>query len=189
MHTGLLTTEICEQAWGMILPAVETTAEAEITNKFAGTIFVLNPTILFAGQDALPTNAVLYSEIVGETEDEKYTGIAEDKAYVSWKTGLPSRIVQQQAPHLLATGMTKWGGSVVRDGLVVAFSGVQAVFDEMISGWMADTIIALCRHEMTKPGGVMASDSAIIESPDNPPSERTFRAIGSVAYRGAGMID
>ena len=81
---------------------------------------------------------------------------------MSRHTGLPSRQVQQESPHLYRHGDTKWGGSVVRNGLIVAFSGVQAVFDEMIAGWMADAIIALCRNDMTKPDGIMASDSSFV---------------------------
>lgn len=163
MYTGL-TRGICATAWDMIVPAIGTAAQMDVTNKHEGTIFVLDPTKLFVGQEALPTDAVLYAEVVGGAENEKYTTIAEAKAYVSWRTGLPSRVVQQQAPHLFVPGMTKWGGSVVRDGLVVAFGGVQAVFDEMISGWMADAIIALCRDEMTKPDGVMADSGSFIEA-------------------------
>ena len=47
--------------------------------------------------------------------------------------------------------MTQWGGSIVRDGLICAFSGVQPIFDEMIAGWMADAVIACCRHAMPAP--------------------------------------
>jgi len=161
MYAGL-TREICATAWKLIAPGISTAAQMGITNKHKGTIFVLDPTQPYAGQERLPSRAVLYAEAVCEEGNNKYANIAEAKAYLSWRTGLPSRVVQQQAPHLYVAGMTKWGGSVVRDGLVVAFSGVQAVFDEMISGWMADAIIALCRDEMTRPDGVMASSSSFV---------------------------
>ena len=46
-------------------------------------------------------------------------------------------------PHLLFPGYTPYWGGVKRDGIVVACSGVQPWFDRMISGIVADTIIAL----------------------------------------------
>jgi hypothetical protein len=70
--------------------------------------------------------------------------------------------VQQNAPHLYQPGWTKWGGSAVEYKLVVAFSGVEAVFDEAISWSMMAWLLAMCRHEMTKPDGVMASDNAFL---------------------------
>lgn len=177
MYSGL-NREICQQAWRIILPAVQKAAADGVTNKRAGTILVLNPAV--TAQDALESwrahqddeklrstffteNAPLFKGHIGKEDDNfQYTWIAIAKAMVSVRTGLPSRQVQQEAPHLYFEGDTKLGGSVVRNGLVVAFSGIQAVFDEMIAGWMADTIIALCRNEMTKPEGVMASDSSYI---------------------------
>lgn len=52
---------------------------------------------------------------------------------------------------------------------MVAFSGVQAVFDEAIAGTMLRWIVALCQDEMTREGGVMDSDTSFIgELPPRP---------------------
>jgi hypothetical protein len=45
---------------------------------------------------------------------------------------------------------------------VVAFSGVQAVYDEAISGTMLRWIVALCQDGMTREGGVMSQDTSFI---------------------------
>lgn len=153
MYAGL-TYEICAKAWDTVLPSVNNAFDRGITNKEVGTIVVLDPS----------SGLVLFQRRVYENHPDakKYDQIALAKARVSQETGLPSRQVQQEAPHLYRPGMTKWSGSVVEHKLVVAFSGVQAVFDEAIAASMLAWIIALCRHEMTKEGGVMASDSSFI---------------------------
>lgn len=165
----MITEDICAKAWDMISPAVAKVNGMGITNKYAGTVVVFNPN----ADPRLPVNghnghvlfeARIVNDEISVSDRSKYTTIAIAKAEVSFRTGLPSRQVQQESPHLYKDGDTKWGGSVVRNGLIVAFSGVQAVFDEMIAGWMADAIIALCRNEMTKPDGVMASESSFILS-------------------------
>lgn len=153
MYAGL-TRDICMQAWEIMLPSIVQAAATETINKEAGTLVVLNPwngEVLFMGRvdDNHPHR-------------EKYDEIALAKARVSWETGLSSREVQQNAPHLLKPGMTKWGGSAIEFKLVVAFSGVQAIFDEAISWSVLAWILGICRNEMTKEDGVMMSDESFI---------------------------
>lgn len=154
MFAGI-TAEICRVAWQICLPSVTTAANMGVTNKRAGTVVVLDP---WSGD-------VLFQARVDDDhpDKEKYDEIALAKAVVSWQTGLDSRKVQQDAPHLYQPGMTKWGGSAVENKLVVAFSGVQAVFDEGISWMMLNWIISFCQNEMTKQDGVMASEGSFIE--------------------------
>lgn len=156
-----LTTAICQKAWAIVSVAVDAAHEDDVTNKFDGTIVVCYP------RSSSDTNArfgLIFEDSVDPSSPnkEKYTEIAIAKAKVSWETGLSSRKVQQDAPFLYREGMTKWGGSVIENGLIVAFSGVQAVFDEAIAGTMLRWIVALCQDEMTKSDGVMASDSSFI---------------------------
>jgi hypothetical protein len=169
MFTGL-TEEICRQAWEIVKPSIAKAANAGIINKEAGTIVVLNP----------HNGEVLFIARVDDGYEDagKYDVIARAKAVVSWETGLTSRQVQQDAPHLYHPGMTKWGGSAVENKLVVAFSGVQAVFDEGISWMVLNWIISICQNEMTKPDGVMASNNSFIEDPwDHVPGGKHF-AVG-----------
>jgi len=164
---------MCQVAWSIMLPSVKEAAELGVTNKFAGVIVVLDPTKYEYPSDELTEEDVLFTGTAWTSEEhrgnaDKYRQIALAKAKVAWRTGLPSREVQQNAPFLYMDGDTKWGGSVERNGLVVAFSGVQAVFDEWIAASMAELLIAMCRHEMTKPDGVMDADDSFIAGGLNP---------------------
>ncbi len=150
-----ITREICSDAWEITAGTIIAAHSMDITNKFAGTIVVLDPW----SDEVMFQARVSYAH----PEAEKYDGIALTKAVVSRETGLPSRYVQQDAPHLYLPGMTKWGGSAAENRLVVAFSGVQAVFDEAVSWTMLKWIVALCQNEMTKPDGVMNSNSSFID--------------------------
>ena len=164
--SALLTPEMCHKAWYTIEVAVDAAADDGMINKFAGTIVVLDPT---SGGNA--DSSVLFKKTLSRDHENaaKYEEFALAKARLSHRTGRSSRDIQVNAPHLFKepysheVGDLKWGGSVVREGLIVAFSGVEAVFDEMIAGWMADALIAMCRHEMTRPDGIMASDDSYID--------------------------
>jgi hypothetical protein len=160
MYDGV-TNAICEVAWDMVFPAVRRAAEQGVVEACQGTVVVLDPTVPYAPTVATP---ILFEASIG-AEVAMFGEFATAKAAVTWRTGLSSRQVQQSRPHLYLPGDVKWGGSVVRDDLIVAFSGVQAVLDEMIAGWMADALIGLCREAMTKPDGVMASDSSYLGRP------------------------
>ena len=158
MYQGL-TPEICQTAWTITLGSVTNANNLDVANKFAGTIVVCYPRT-----HASERIAVVFATDIDPSSPNatKYEDIAIAKAKVSWETGLPSRKVQQDAPHLYRLGMTKWGDSVVENGLIVAFSGVQAVFDEAIAGTMLRWIVALCQNEMTREGGVMEADTNFI---------------------------
>ena len=152
---AVITLKICQTAWAIAKPAAVEAAQRGVTNKLAGTIIVLDPR----------DGTVLFEERLNESHPnkEKYDAIARAKTLVSRDTGLPSRYVQQDAPHLYSVGMTKWGGSVVENKLVVAFSGVQAIFDEAIAATMLRWVVALCQYEMTRPEGIMEAEGDYIE--------------------------
>lgn len=149
-----LSEEICAAAWSIVAESMAQAHYQNTINKLAGTIVVLNPW----------TGDVLFASDLDDEHEQHdmFNDNAHAKALVSWETGMSSREVQQSAPHLYKPTMTKWGGSVVEHKLVVAFSGVQAVYDEAISWSVLAWIIAMCRNEMTKTDGVMNSDSSYI---------------------------
>ncbi|MCA9349192.1 hypothetical protein KC878_03575 [Candidatus Saccharibacteria bacterium] len=160
MFTGI-SEGVCGFAWHtMVLPAIQPLADIGVINKHAGCIVVVDP-------NAPEFQVIFTATINGAEEDQKYMHIAMAKAAVSHRTGLSSSLVQTQYPYRYREGDTKWGGSTVdRGGLVVAFSGVQAVYDEMISEWMASAIRALCRNEMMRSGGVMENDNSFLIGDD-----------------------
>lgn len=143
MFTGI-SPEICATAWQVVLPAIEKAAELEVTNGLRGTLIVINP--------ADPHGEPLFVGHVGEP-DPKFLEFVRAKAKVTLRTGLDSEYVRHQAAHLYVEGDIKWPGAVVRDGLVLAFSGVEGEYDVMICEWMASAIRAISRVEMHREGG------------------------------------
>ncbi len=77
--------------------------------------------------------------------DADYAGFARAKARLSWQTQRDSAAVQAHAPHLLARGDTTLWGSVALDGIVVAISGLEPMYDEALSG-----VIAMCLRGVAK---------------------------------------
>lgn len=168
--SALLTRAMCERAWNVVLAAVETAAGDGVINKHAGTIVVLDPTMAYAPSVRISSVALFMEHVTAaHPEWHKYRDFAQAKAMLSWRTGRSSRDVQQNAPHLYLEpqntgdqGDVKWGGSVVRDGLIVAFSGVQPEYDEWIADTMAGLLIAMCRREMTKSDGLMEAGNDFV---------------------------
>lgn len=159
LFTGI-STEICFEAWGGTQLLIKHFAEINRFNKNEGTIIVVDPRIIDRpkathAQEVFDA-AVIFTGYVGDKPVKKYTDVAHSKAFVTWQTGLPSSVVQQQHPYLYSEGNTFWGGSTITPGgLIVAFSGVQQVHDEAISEIMASLIRGICRDEMTKDDGVI----------------------------------
>jgi hypothetical protein len=148
MFTGI-TKEICATAWEIIMPAIEKAYALEVLNGFEGTIIVIDPTS--------PDHEVLFAGHVG-VEQPHYLTWVKHKAAVTLRTGLDSSRVRQDFPHLYKEGDIKWPGAIIRDGLVVAFSGVQGEFDEMIGEWMVSAIRAISRDQMLRPGGATSQE-------------------------------
>lgn len=158
---NVLDRDVCAAAWALVQPTVAAAARSGVTERLAGTVLVVPVPV--RSQDVRTVDDVRrYTLFQGYVEgaaqdpdDAEYTAYALAKALTSVRTTLPSRQVQQESPHLLEPGMTKWGGSAVRVGLVAAFSGVQSIYDEMFAEMMLSAIVALCRDEVTRPGGLM----------------------------------
>ncbi len=152
MFTGINAT-ICAQAWDIIVPAIEKAAQVEVTNGLRGTIMVIDPNS--------STHDVLFVAHVGD-EDPEFLQNVKGKVAVTLRTGLDSARVRQDFPHLYKEGDIKYPGAIIRDGLVVAFSGVQGEFDEMICEWMVSAIRAISRDLMLRPGGAADSEGAYL---------------------------
>lgn len=91
-----------------------------------------------------PTKAqVLHEQSVGEKLEWEFPfdEIARCKALQLWTGRNDDRTAC--IPHLLFPGDTPYWGGVNRRGLVVTCSGVQPWFDKMISGFIADAMVAL----------------------------------------------
>ncbi len=88
----------------------------------------------------------LYEQSVGNKNEweHAYDNIARCKALQLWTDRNDDRA--GVIPHLLFPGDTPFWGGVKRHGIVVACSGVQPWFDKLISGIVADTLIALAHN-------------------------------------------
>ena len=93
----------------------------------------------------------LFEYSFGNKESEwtaNYDDIARSKAYKLWNGMNDGRT--DIIPHLMYSGDCPFWGGVKRDGIVVACSGVEAHFDRMISGMIADMLIAGAYHAWMK---------------------------------------
>jgi hypothetical protein len=91
-----------------------------------------------------PTRAYpLYQESFGDRKEweHPYNEVAMCKALQLWTDRNDDRTYP--IPHLLFPGDTPFWGGVKRRGIVVCCSGVQPWFDKMISGLVADIMVAL----------------------------------------------
>lgn len=138
-------------------------AQVEMTIKQGGPVFgylkdrmhlhivILVPSILIDEHGSFPhkfTTSVklLHEHSVGSPGkwEHPYDEIAQRKAWQLWEgRNNGSSCVQ---PQLLFTGDTPFWGGVDRGGIVVACSGDQQHFDQMISGMVADMCIALANN-------------------------------------------
>ncbi|MGC4174713.1 hypothetical protein [Demequina sp.] len=144
MFTGL-TTEICEQAWDVISPAIARAAEVGVTNRHTGSLVVLDP--------VAADGTVLFTAHVGGEVNERTLEFATAKAQLVKRTGRDTSELRAAAPHLYAPGDIKWPGGIIRDGLIVAFSGVQGELDDMIAEWFASAVRGICRVAFNGPQG------------------------------------
>ncbi|KUM26651.1 hypothetical protein AU467_20140 [Mesorhizobium loti] len=95
----------------------------------------------------------LYEIGIGDRTDWSYEfdRIARNKALQLWR-GQSFEGNTDPMPHLLFSNDTPFWGGVKRHGIVVAVSGVQSFFDEMLSGMIADTIRGLACFHFEKGG-------------------------------------
>jgi hypothetical protein len=135
MASAFLTKEVVERAVGMIKPGIEALIKSE--KKAVLYAVVLDPT-------AAPAKAVLWEAAIGEPDRKKwqrdYCHFAHCKAELTLRTGLPAHLVLRNAPHLYQKDDFKFGGSEIRNGLIVAASGLDWHLDLAISG----AIAAIC---------------------------------------------
>lgn len=150
----LLTAELADKAINLVLPAIDAAYTHQVINRLHLHIVVLNPTSI-----ALE-GAILVERSIGDTNvwAHPYDRIARSKAMVTWRTGLPSHEVLALAPHLYVEGDVRYGGSTNLNGIVVACSGVQSHFDQMIAQWIASACYALCIDEFEPLTGSTAPD-------------------------------
>lgn len=144
----LLTREVAQQAVEFVLPAVMRLIEGK-TFKRGDLHIVIAKVGLIPNSMAFTLwceEGILYEHSIGDRGAWylDFGHIARSKCYLSWRHGMSTQMLQARAPYLLELGDTVYYGSAVSDELVVACSGVQPYFDQMISSWVLEACRALC---------------------------------------------
>ena len=136
MASAFLTKEIVEQAVNMIRPGVLGLINRE--GKLVLYVVVLDPA---AKSGQAPGKAVLWEAAIGEQNRKRwprnYAQFALAKAELTLRTGLPAHLILRDAPHHYQKGDFKFGGSDIRNGIIVAASGLDWYHDYMVSGAVA----------------------------------------------------
>lgn len=145
----LLSMQLLGEAVDAVTPVFKEYFRKEMIKRDELWVVVVNPVLPYGSVSSFE-QAIMFEKGIGYP-DPKYREVARSKAKISWRTGLPSHVVQQQAPYLLTDGDTKWGGSTVTpEGLIVACSGVEWYMDQLMAEMIAATIKALSIGEMLK---------------------------------------
>ncbi len=150
-----LTVENASLAVGTVLQAtILDDGWQYIISRQMGHIVIIVPSMEDARADDYPDwpnypiePHLLYEESVGEKDDWPYPfdDIARCKGMQLWQ-GRNNDGQTDSNAHLLFPSDTPYWGGVKRHGMVVAFSGVQPWFDQMISGMIADMLKAIGRQ-------------------------------------------
>ncbi|KUM26660.1 hypothetical protein AU467_20190 [Mesorhizobium loti] len=148
-----LTSQLAETAVALVLGAVMYSGRmAAIVDGHNCHIVVLVPSLRDIPQaddiNWAPNDPVaplcIYEISVGNREEwsNEFDKTARNKALQLWR-GQSMDGNTEPMPHLLFPNDTPFWGGVKRHGIVVATSGLQAYFDQMISGMIADAIKGL----------------------------------------------
>lgn len=131
MSSAFLTKAVVEEVLGLMKPCIEALIKRE--KKIVLYMVVLDP--------AASGKTVLWEGAFGDPDRKKwprdYAQFAHAKAELSLRTGLPAHLVLRSAPYLYREGDFKFGGSEVRNGLIIAASGLDWHHDFMICGAVA----------------------------------------------------
>lgn len=145
----LLTQEVAKRAVEFVLPAIQQLIETKVLKRGDLNIVIAIRPTYWDGDEIewvrFEESIVYdYAHTDPSTWEFPFKEIAWHKCFQSWRSGMSTHEMQTRAPHLLEHGDTVYYGSVVQDGLIVACSGVQPYFDEMISAMVLAACRALC---------------------------------------------
>lgn len=121
----------------LVRPAIEAAMKAGLLKRQILVIDVADPT----------TGEKMYSFVVCLKNNEgqqRFEVLARKKCELAHQTGMDTAKVVGKCPHLLAENDVKYPGGVNRDGIIVGCSGVEAYYDQMFAGMVAEAIKAIC---------------------------------------------
>lgn len=142
------------QAYEYITPAIQFCISQQLFKRAHMNILLLDGRIPYQGESLEEMMSDDVGVVLGEFNvgfpgdwQHNYQGISRSKAYMTWRTGLPSGDI---LPHLREDGDTIYSGSAIVKKTIAACSGVQPYFDEMVSVWLAIAYNALIRDAFEK---------------------------------------
>jgi hypothetical protein len=171
VFTGL-TTEMCDNAFDITRAGFDRARQLEVVNKDAGTLVVINPFATPSNNDPSKVSldevaqATLFGRSINPHHEKAdlYLQIALTKARELWVLrqllgpDFTLRNVQTKYPHLYRASMVKYRGGICAGGVPIAFSGVQADYDEAFSRTFSAWMMAQCQDAVLGTDGVLADD-------------------------------
>lgn len=145
MTSRFVTPELARAAVALQLPAIEAALRRpEISGLGVLHLVVMDPARPSSAGGAFD-DALLFEQSIGDRArwDVDYAAYARDKARLSWRHARDSRRLQLLEPHRLLEGDSLLWGGVWLDGIVVAASGAQAIWDETFALGVAASLRAL----------------------------------------------
>ncbi|MFH0905677.1 MAG: hypothetical protein V1826_03100 [bacterium] len=102
--------------------------------------------------DEFGRGIILFERSIGDQSKwtYNYKEIARRKAKMTYEHKLPGQVIVEQMPYLLERDDTKYWGSAYLNGIVVAVSGLDQHFDQMMAEIIASLCKGLCLDEMCK---------------------------------------
>ncbi|MDX3907857.1 MAG: hypothetical protein QHC78_19400 [Pigmentiphaga sp.] len=144
------------QAVRMALPLIETAMKDPKVGESGFLYIVVMDPASSPVRDQFE-EAILYEHSVGDPEqwDADYASFARGKAYLSWRTGLDSHLVQTVYPQLLQKNDSTLWGTACLDGYVVAASGANPWYDEAFAMAVAACLKAIVKgRALSEPRGL-----------------------------------
>lgn len=146
----LLTPELARRAVELMRPSIE----LALSDPAVSGLGVLHLVVMSPRRTTRTTSSaddfeasILHEQSIGPRErwDVDYAAFARNKARLSWLHGEDSRQLVLMRPHLLdsSDAHQAWGSACL-DGLVVAASGAQPIWDEAFAVGVAAVLRTLC---------------------------------------------
>ena len=148
MSTGLVDAALAAEAIALAEPTLKALlARPGVSGEQVLHIVVMDPCSM-PGVEGEPR--VLYEHSIGNPDEwgADYAAFARDKARLSWRLRCDSQHVQDELPHLLASGDTLLGGAIVHKGLVIGVSGAHPWYDVACAGIVAELILARAQQRV-----------------------------------------
>jgi hypothetical protein len=160
LSAGLVDAALAAEAIALAEPTLKALlARPGVSGEQVLHIVILDPQAVNApGREP----GVLHEHSIGDPArwGADYAGFARAKAKLASRLGCDSQRVQDELPHLLASGDTLLGGAVVRKGLVIGVSGAHPWYDAACGAIVAELVAALAQQRARdlRAAGALAVD-------------------------------